>query len=336
MNWTFQAAGMFDYRVVKVPIDALDINALRASAGLPRPSFPTVGWQTLGGTVTSKPGVAAWSSNRLDAFVRGADGHLWHRWWTGTGWSGWENLGGSLLAGTGPAVASWAPGRLDVLVAGTNHQLWHLWYDSGGWHAWEDLGAPAPPGGLTSGPAASTWGVGRLDIVVEGTDQAVWHLWYAGGWSRWESLGGSTTTDPAVTSWGPGRVDLFARGLDYELFHRWYSGGAWSRWEPLGGGLTTGPAATSLGVGLIDVAATGAGNEPERLPYNAGWQIWQPLGGTTQQPPSIVPFNGGEDVFATGTNGSLWYGSVSTTGLHQSGAAVPANRSASINSASKL
>jgi hypothetical protein len=301
-----------NYRAVKAPLAALDINALRASAGLPRPAFPSVAYQFLGGTLTSKPAVASWGPNRLDAFARGPDGQLWHRWWNGTQWSGWERLGQQLFPGTGPAAASMSPGRLDVFVEGTDHHLWHRVYDSHGWRPWEDLG-----GALASGPAATSWGPGRLDVVAVGTNRAVVHTWYAAGWHGPESLGGQATSDPGIASWGPGRVDVFVRGTDNQLYHLWYSAGVWRGWEHLGGNLTTGPAATALGAGLIDVVAAGAGNEPERLSYHAGWQIWQPLGGGTTQPPSVVPINGGEDVFVTGTNSGLYVGAVSTARTSQ-------------------
>ena len=311
--------GELEYRVVKVPLGALDINALRATAGLPRPTFPVVAWGSLGGVLTSKPGVAAWSSNRLDAFVRGTDGQLWHRWWDGTRWNGWEPLGGQLYPGTGPAVASWAPGRLDVFVEGTDRQLWHRWWDGTRWSDWEPLG-----GGLTSGPAASSWGPGRLDVIVAGTDHAVWHKWFtAGVWRGWESLGGETTADPAIASSAPGLVDLFATGSDSQLEHKAYTAKGWGPWENLGGNLTSGPGATSLGGGLLDAVAEGSAGEPERLPYIGGWQTWQPLRGATSQAPAIVPFNGGEDVFVTGTDSRLWFGAVSPTGALPTRTTVP-------------
>ncbi len=298
--------GELEYRVVKVPLSGLDVNSLRASAGLPRPPFPKVSWGSLGGVLTSKPAVAAWSSNRLDVFVRGTDGQLWHEWWNGSGWSGWQPLGGQLYPGTGPAVASWGPGRLDVFVEGTDKQLWHLWYDSTGWHGWQPLG-----GVLTSGPAATSWGPGRIDVVADGTDSSVWHqYWSSTGWSGWQSLGGRATSDPGIASWGAGRLDVFVRGTDNQLWHTWYTSNTWAGWESLGGNLTSGPSATSLGGGLLDVAAAGTSSEPERLPYNAGWQIWQPLGGTTPQTPAITPFQGGEDIFVTGTDNALWYGPI--------------------------
>lgn len=320
-----------EYRVVKVPLNALDINALRASAGLPRPTFPTVRWATLGGVLTSKPAVAAWSTNRLDAFARGTDGQLWHRWHDASGWHGWEPLGGQLYPGTGPAVSSWAPGRLDVFLEGTDHQLWHRAFDSSGWHRWEPLG-----GVLTSGPAAASSGTGHLDVVVAGTDHAVWHKGYNSGWSSWLSLGGQTTADPGIASPAAGRADVFVMGTDAQLWHAIYSSGRRSGWESLGGNLTTGPGATSLSTGLLDVVAAGAAQVPERLSYSAGWQLWQPLRGATTQSPALVPFNGGEDVFVTGTDNKLWFGAISTAAAPSVAARVPSGSPADKQAMSRL
>jgi Arylsulfotransferase (ASST)/Repeat of unknown function (DUF346) len=298
--------GEFEYRVVKVPLSTFDVNTLRATAGLPRSSFPTVSFDSLGGELTSKPAVAAWSSNRLDTFIRGTDGQLWHKWWNGTTWSGWEPLGGQIYPGTGPAVATWAAGRLDVFVEGTDRRLYHKWFDSAGWHGWEALG-----GVLNSGPAAVSWGADRIDVVADGTDHSVWHKWWSGmAWSGWQSLGGQTTSDPSIASWASGRLDVFVKGTDNQLRHLWFSSHRWVGWESLGGNLTTGPAATSVGPGLVDVAAAGAGEEPERLSFSSGWSVWQPLGAATTETPAIVSFQGGEDVFVTGTGRALWYGAI--------------------------
>ena len=56
-----------------------------------------LGWEKLGGTLTSGPAVSSWASGRLDTFVRGTNSALWHKWYQG-GWSGWENLGGVLTS----------------------------------------------------------------------------------------------------------------------------------------------------------------------------------------------------------------------------------------------
>jgi hypothetical protein len=301
--------GEIVYRAVKVPLATFDIDLLRATAGLPRASYPTVGWGSLGGALSSKPAVAAWSPTRLDAFGRGLDGAVWHKAWVGTTWSGWQSLGGLLLPGTGPAVASSAPGRLDVFVTGTDHQLWHDSWNGTIWSGWQPLG-----GYLTSSPAASSRGPGLLDVAADGGDHAIWHRAYAGSWLGWESLGGLTSADPGIASSGGGQVDVFAMGTDHQLWQRTFQNGAWQLWGSLSGNLTSGPSATFLPNGLVDVVAAGSGGVPERLSFNGAWGLWQPLGGLTGLPPSVVPFNGGENVFVTGTDTALWFGSVSSIG----------------------
>lgn len=298
------------YRVVKEAPGALDVDLLRRTAGLPRPKFPTVSWRPLGGVLTSKPAVASWAPNRLDAFVRGTDNQMWHLWWVDGTWYGWEPLGGLLTSG--PGVASWSEGRLNVFVKGTDQQLWHKAWDGSAWHEWQPLG-----GFLTSAPAVTSWGPGRLDVVVAGINGELWHRSFDGpsGWSGWASLGGATRDDPAITSWGKDRIDVFVRGTDQQpqLWHKWSDGSGWHDWAPAGRNLTTGVSATSLGAGLIDVGAGGANGMPQRLPFNGTWQVWQPLGGATDYPPALVAVGSNEErVFATGilTNG-LWEGRIS-------------------------
>jgi hypothetical protein len=206
-----------------------------------------LGWENLGGTLTSGPAVSSWASGRLDTFVRGTNSALWHKWYAG-GWSGWESLGGVLTSE--PAAVSWGNGRIDVFVRGTNSALWHKWFQ-GGWSGWENLG-----GTLTSSPAAVSWSNGRIDVFAAGTDSALWHKWYQGGWSGWESLGGVLTSAPAASSWAAGRLDVFVAGTDSAMYHKWYQGG-WSGWESLGGVLTTAPAAVSWGPNRIDTFVGG-------------------------------------------------------------------------------
>jgi hypothetical protein len=129
-----------------------------------------LGWESLGGVLTSAPAVSSWAPGRLDVFVRGTDSALWHKWYQ-NGWSGWESLGGVLTSA--PSVASWAPGRLDLFVAGTDSALWHKWYENG-WSGWESLG-----GVLTSAPGAVSWDSNRIEVFVAGTDSALWHKWWA-------------------------------------------------------------------------------------------------------------------------------------------------------------
>ena len=89
-------------------------------------------FEKLGGVFTESPAVSSWASGRLDVFVRGTNTNLMHRWWSG-GWSGWENLGGVLQAGSSPAAVSWGPNRIDVLIRGTDNELWNKWWNGTVW-----------------------------------------------------------------------------------------------------------------------------------------------------------------------------------------------------------
>ncbi|RAS91852.1 hypothetical protein A3863_04575, partial (plasmid) [Priestia endophytica] len=64
-----------------------------------------------------------------DCFVRGTDNRMYHKWWDGSGWSEWEDLGapdGGFK--DAPAAVSWGPGRIDCFVRGNNNRMYHKWF----------------------------------------------------------------------------------------------------------------------------------------------------------------------------------------------------------------
>ncbi len=212
-------------------------------------------WDSLGGYLTSSPAATSSGNGRIDVVVRGSNGALYQRSWTGS-WSNWIPLGGQIPAGTGPAACSWGAGRLDVFVQGTNGALYHKSY-TGTWSSWDNLG-----GSLTSSPAAATSpGSSRIDVVVRGSNGALYQSSWTGSWSTWAYLGGQIPagTGPAACSWGAGRLDLFVQGTNGALYHKWYTGSTWSGWQNLGGSLTSSPAAaTAPGSSHIDVVVRGS------------------------------------------------------------------------------
>jgi hypothetical protein len=144
----------------------------------------------------------SWAANRLDIFAVGTDNALYHKWWNGSAWGGFESLGG--LCKSAPAAVSWGPNRLDIFVVGTDSALYHKWWNGSAWGGWESLG-----GVCVGTPQVASWGPNRLDIFVVGTDNALYHKWWNGSaWGGWESLGGTVvefrTSGPADTgSTGP-------------------------------------------------------------------------------------------------------------------------------------
>ena len=226
---------------------------------------------SLGGYLTSDPAAVSRSAGKITVFVRGGSGSLWSKSTTdgGATWSGWNEIGGQLLAGTGPTAYAYGD-RIGWLVTGTNNALYHMWDDATGRHGWENLG-----GYLTSSPGATSSGSGAIDVFVRGSNGALWQREYNNGWSGWTAAGGvlAPNTGPAVCSWGAGRLDVFVTGTSGVL---WHWSGSWD--QSLGGYTTSSPAATSPTSGVINVFVRGGSGALWQKSYNNGWRDWTSIG----------------------------------------------------------
>jgi hypothetical protein len=169
----------------------------------------------------TSPAAVAWDENRIDVFVQGADGQLWHAWQNDgeAPFEGWEPLGGQLTSS--PMVVSRAAGSLDVFARGTDGQLWHRWYAGGPtWLGWEALG-----GQLVGAPSGVGFGDGFIEVAARGTDNALWRRYYVpggAGWQPWHSLGGVLTGEPAddlLQIVVPGTNNTLWAWVDGEGFH---------------------------------------------------------------------------------------------------------------------
>ena len=183
-------------------IDVPSMVAITQEAWLRQPTTVTKNtgawsdWLSEGGVLTSNIAVGHNADGRMEAFVRGTDNALWHKWQTSPNgsWSGWQSLGGVLTSD--PVVGRNADGRMEVFVKGTDNALWHIWQTSpnGNWSNWFSSG-----GVLTSNIAVGNNADGRMEVFVRGTDNACWHIWQTspnGSWSSWASLGGDPDVRP--------------------------------------------------------------------------------------------------------------------------------------------
>ena len=240
------------------------------------------------------PVSATWGVNRLDSFVRGADGALWHSYFNGA-WH-WESRGGSPTSDA--SVTSWGPGRLDVFARFSDRGLWHDWLDAGFWHGWEPLG-----GQLAGSPSAVSDAAGNIDVFVEGTDGRLWRDSYrpATGWT-WSGLGGVLAADPAAVAPGPNSIQAYIDGADQALW-QWDSQTGWVSL----GGRVLGPASVASSGGFVDVYVEGADQALWHWTTSAGG--WQPsLGGQLGAPPTAVSWGSNRaDVFVRGTDGGVWH-----------------------------
>jgi Phosphoinositide phospholipase C, Ca2+-dependent len=239
---------------------------------------------------SAKAGLPAVSRNadgRLELFVLGGNGGIWHKWQTtpNGGWAPeWISLGGVDIRGT-PAVSQNADGRLELFVLGGNEGIWHKWQTTpnGGWTPeWISLGGVD----IQGTPAVSQNADGRLELFVLGGNGGIWHKWQTtpnGGWTpEWISLGGvDIRGTPAVSRNADGRLELFVLGGNGGIWHKWQTtpNGGWTpEWISLGGVDIRGtPAVSRNADGRLELFVLG-GNE-------GVWHKWQttPNGGWTPE-----------------------------------------------------
>jgi hypothetical protein len=211
---------------------------------------------TMMGILGGAPRAVAQPNGVIDVFWRGsADDHLWHGEFNpGRGWTGPQELGGSLASYPSPVESS--PGRVSVFWQGTDDQLWHVVRRLGGhWSRPESLGM----GPLGSSVHATAQPDGSIEVFWQGT--APHQVWGAlrgrgGRWSGPRNLGGRVYDTPWPVTAG-GAVRVLWRGPGSLL---WMSLQRARRW-----------AATGLGLGRLASAPFAAVGAPgDRL--NVFWK----------------------------------------------------------------
>lgn len=225
-----------------------------------------------GTTLVGKPAVASWGPNRMDIFVRGADGALYQKWWDGSRWSDWVKLSANGQLTGDPAAVSWGHNRIDIFAKGNPDGLWHLWWDGTKWNQPENLG-----GIIIGAPTVSTWGVNRLDVFVRSQGDALFQKWFDGAWHDWVRLSdfNAIHSDPAAVASEPGVINVMAKASDNRLWHRWYNVHGWSNPETLDASLVGAPALASQGKGLVEVFARSGANRLLRKSFiGSQWGDW--------------------------------------------------------------
>jgi hypothetical protein len=95
------------------------------------------------------PAVATSADGRLELFLAGLDGNIWHKWQTAAsnGWSSWSSQGsaGGGFTNAAPAVGRNGDGRLELFAVARDGNLWHKWQTAAnnGWSPWSSLGQPS-------------------------------------------------------------------------------------------------------------------------------------------------------------------------------------------------
>jgi hypothetical protein len=234
---------------------------------LPTDSRPN--YASLSGQIKYGPSAVSWGGDRLDLFVVGLGGQLFHRAGSTDGpWSWWESLGGTLTAS--PTVVSFAPNTLQVFGRGADGQLWTIAWTGTAWTSWSSAG-----GQLASAPGAVVdRDSGRATVGVRGGNGRLFELRFGvGGLGSYAFVGSALCSAPAYAARvGDGDLRLLAvREGDSSL-----SVGGIS----VGGQITSAPAVVMDPTGSgISAFARGLDNAlwVYRGPRAAG--AWSSLGG---------------------------------------------------------
>jgi hypothetical protein len=274
------------------------------------------------------PACASWGADRVDCFIVGNDGRMYHTW-SDVGSSGdardfapWFAEPGAPRAGFDPSVGlgvtAWAPGRLDIMAITQDGSVAHRYYDGSAWRPtdWENLGRPAAA--KVRGIGCASWGVNRIDCFTRGLDRRVYQVRWDGvswGWFDMGPLPTGTLRDNSFSGVGAAAYasnSLFQLVIswDGDVYHRKWNGAAWSGWVNSGKPPTnTNLISVSCQAGIIYVMDCAfldfSGRAWHRSYYESQsrWLDWHNLG-----PTGVRASNAGGIGYAkvTGDNGAMY------------------------------
>jgi hypothetical protein len=148
---------------------------------------------------TPYPAIAANSDGRLEVFMAGSDGALYHlpQAIVNANWGAWESFGpppGTTCTQENAIAIGWsADGRRELFVVADDNHLWHLWQTdlNGNWSSWYSHGAP-PGTELLGGVAVYLNNNNCLELFVNASGGIMYSLKQVApnnGWSDWVNFG---------------------------------------------------------------------------------------------------------------------------------------------------
>ncbi len=245
------------------------------------PSGTWSGFYPMTGNMTDSPAAIMNADGRLEVFVRGSDGELWHQWQSTPGgtWSRFWPMQGQMTGS--PAVARNADGRLEAFVRGQDGELWHQYQvtPGGGWSGFAPM-----QGQITDSPAVTAYADGRLAVFVRGQDGQVWYQEQSFiGWTGFSPLTGSILGTPAAARNSDGTLEACVRGSDSNLWcMKQNPNGTWPGFELIGGPISDTPFIATNASGTLEIFVRGTDwqmwHEWQATPSGA-WAGFWPLGG---------------------------------------------------------
>ena len=294
--------------------DSTDWGTAAASltvSGSQPPPFQACPAEEHGGILAGGVAASTWGAKRLDAFVQGTDGVLYHRFLDDVhGWQWDPYLTPMQVTSDASSVSTPNGQSIDVFVRGTDGGLWRTGYRAATFiGVWQPLGGVLANG---TAPSAVSLGGGDIDVFVEGADGQLWDDRYTSATNRWlwTAHGGRLANGPSAVSPNPGVADAFVEGADAALWL--WSSAPNPHWTGIGGRLAARPAATSSSAGIVDALVEGT--DSVLYHWSSGIPAgWETVGGRLAAAPAATSWGGGRlDVLVRGTDSALWHAWTST------------------------
>ena len=243
-------------------------------------------------------------TTKVTVFVRGGlDNGIWYKNGSGSSWSGWQSLGGTI---TSNISATTSGSNITMFVrGGPDNGIWYQFWGGSSWSGWRTLG-----GTITSDPT-SVSSAGQTYVFVRGgPDNGVWYRNGTGtSYSGWQSLGGTVTSNIAATSSGS-NITIFVRGSpDKGILYQNWDGSSWSGWQSLGGTIISDPASvSSAGQTFVFVRGGPDNGIWYRNGTGTSYSGWRSLGGNITSNIAATSSGSNITIFVRGgPDNGIWY-----------------------------
>ncbi|MBO9727060.1 MAG: hypothetical protein J7623_00330 [Chitinophaga sp.] len=244
-------------------------------------------------------------TKELHLFLRSKTNTLLEKIYTpGTGWSAWNDLGGTLTSD--PSATSRDENDIVVVARGANNNVIYTTWSAGqGWSQWGNKG-----GSIASAPNVASRGADHLTILARGTNDVLQTIYNdAGVWYNWQNFATSVYSTPTSVSRYPNHIEMYARDNKNGMLQ-----GIWTKesdqtvWQNLGGAIYSAPTGVARGYNNIDVFAQGSNHQLITTNWSVAgnWNDWNRIGNNIYSAPAVAsPDSLSMDIFAKGPSDNL-------------------------------
>ena len=191
--------------VAEVSADTLQIVAVGTDGKLSQRTLSTSsasGWSEIAGQPSNlfegTPALTTDSNGTIHLFGRDTTNVVIHAADSGSGFSGWQDLGGYLT--DGPDAISFGNGKVMLMVRGFDNALWYRQLN-GSWSDWDTVAATNEAATLNSAPASVSLSSNSVEVYARTTNDGLSKLTFNGTtFGSWQSMSVDSTVGsrPAV------------------------------------------------------------------------------------------------------------------------------------------